>query len=48
LQRTAQKEKKIAILGAGGIGHLAAKVARILNYDVTVFSKSPHKKEYLT
>lgn len=40
-----QPSKKIAILGLGGLGHLAIQFAHTLNYEVAVFSSSPDKKE---
>ncbi len=36
---------KLAILGMGGLGHLAIQFAHALGYDVTVFSSSPGKRE---
>jgi alcohol/geraniol dehydrogenase (NADP+) len=37
--------KKIAILGLGGLGHLAIQFAHALGYEVTVISTSPEKKQ---
>jgi uncharacterized zinc-type alcohol dehydrogenase-like protein len=36
--------QKLAILGLGGLGHLAIQFAHALGYDVTVISTSPDKK----
>jgi uncharacterized zinc-type alcohol dehydrogenase-like protein len=36
---------KIAIIGVGGLGHLALQFARALDYEVTAISSSPEKKE---
>lgn len=37
--------QKIAILGIGGLGHLAIQFAHALGYEVTVVSTSPDKKQ---
>lgn len=37
--------KKIAILGMGGLGHMGVKIARALGADVTVLSHSMKKKD---
>jgi uncharacterized zinc-type alcohol dehydrogenase-like protein len=37
--------KKIAILGMGGLGHMAVKLAKAMGADVTVFTTSPNKVE---
>jgi uncharacterized zinc-type alcohol dehydrogenase-like protein len=34
---------KVAILGMGGLGHIAVKVAKVLGAEVTVFTTSPDK-----
>jgi uncharacterized zinc-type alcohol dehydrogenase-like protein len=36
---------KLAIIGLGGLGHLAIQFAHALGYEVTVFSSSPQKQE---
>lgn len=36
---------KIAIIGVGGLGHLALQFARALDYEVTAISSSQEKKE---
>ena len=37
--------KKVAIVGMGGLGHLAVKLATALGAEVTVFTTSPDKTE---
>ena len=37
--------KKVAILGIGGLGHVAIKIAKALGADVTVLTTSPSKVE---
>ena len=37
--------KKVGILGIGGLGHLAIKIARALGAHVVVFTTSPFKVE---
>lgn len=37
--------KKVAILGMGGLGHMAVKIASAMGADVTVLSHSDNKKE---
>jgi uncharacterized zinc-type alcohol dehydrogenase-like protein len=37
--------KKLAILGLGGVGHIAVQFAHALGYEVSVISSSPGKKE---
>ncbi len=38
-------DKKVAILGLGGLGHMGVKIARALGADVTVLSHSDRKRE---
>lgn len=38
-----RKEARIAVVGLGGLGHLAVKFARALGHEVAVFSSSPSK-----
>lgn len=38
-------EKKVAIVGLGGLGHMGVKIARALGADVTVLSHSDKKKD---
>lgn len=40
-----QHGKKVGVIGLGGLGHIAVKIARHLGADVTVFSHSQDKKE---
>jgi uncharacterized zinc-type alcohol dehydrogenase-like protein len=35
---------KVAVVGLGGLGHLALKLARALGADVTLFTRSPGKQ----
>ncbi|WNZ60980.1 NAD(P)-dependent alcohol dehydrogenase [Myxococcus sp. MxC21-1] len=35
--------KKVAIIGLGGLGHLAVKLAKALGAEITVFTTSPEK-----
>lgn len=37
--------KRVAIVGMGGLGHLAVKLATAMGADVTVFTTSPEKTE---
>jgi uncharacterized zinc-type alcohol dehydrogenase-like protein len=39
------KNKKVGVVGLGGLGHMAVKFARALGSHVVVFTTSPHKKE---
>jgi uncharacterized zinc-type alcohol dehydrogenase-like protein len=41
----AGKEKKVGIVGLGGLGHMAVKFARAFGAHVVVFTTSPNKKE---
>lgn len=36
---------KVAVIGLGGLGHMALKLARALGADVTLFSRSPGKEQ---
>lgn len=36
---------KVAVVGLGGLGHMALKLAKALGADVTLFSRSPGKEE---
>ena len=38
-------EHKIAILGLGGLGHMGVKIAKSFGAEVSVISRSRHKKE---
>ncbi|WP_228565051.1 NAD(P)-dependent alcohol dehydrogenase [Myxococcus sp. AB036A] len=35
--------KKVAIIGLGGLGHMAVKFAKVMGAEVTVFTTSPEK-----
>jgi uncharacterized zinc-type alcohol dehydrogenase-like protein len=37
------KGKRVAVVGLGGLGHLAVKLARAMGAEVTVFTTSPEK-----
>jgi uncharacterized zinc-type alcohol dehydrogenase-like protein len=39
------KDKKVGVVGLGGLGHMAVKFARALGSQVVVFTTSPNKKE---
>ena len=39
------KDSKVAIVGLGGLGHMAIKLADALGAEVTLFSRSPNKKQ---
>ena len=39
------KDSKVAVVGLGGLGHMAIKLATALGAHVTLFSRSPNKKE---
>ncbi|WP_370174716.1 NAD(P)-dependent alcohol dehydrogenase [Leeuwenhoekiella palythoae] len=38
-------DKKVGVLGIGGLGHLAIKIAKAMGSEVTVFTTSPAKVE---
>lgn len=39
------KGSKVAVVGLGGLGHMAIKLAKGLGAEVTLFSRTPDKKE---
>ncbi|WP_291726928.1 NAD(P)-dependent alcohol dehydrogenase [Bernardetia sp.] len=39
------KDSKVAVVGLGGLGHMAIKLAKGLGAEVTLFSRSPNKEE---
>lgn len=39
------KDSKVAVIGLGGLGHMALKLARALGADVSLFTRSPSKEE---
>ena len=39
------KDKKVGVVGLGGLGHMGVKFARALGAHVVVFSTSPNKKD---
>ena len=39
------KDKKVGVVGLGGLGHMAVKFARAFGAHVVVFTTSPNKKE---
>ncbi len=39
-----KKGKKIGVVGLGGLGHMAVKIAKAMGAEVTVFSTSPNKE----
>ncbi len=39
------KGSKVAVVGLGGLGHMALKLAHALGADVTLFTRSPGKEE---
>jgi len=41
----AETTQKVAIVGVGGLGHLAIQFAHALGYEITAISSSPDKKE---
>ncbi|MAX80923.1 MAG: zinc-binding dehydrogenase [Crocinitomicaceae bacterium] len=38
-------DKKVGVLGIGGLGHLAIKIAKAMGAEVTVFTRTPAKAE---
>lgn len=36
---------RVAVVGLGGLGHMAIKFSKALGADVTLFSRSPNKQE---
>jgi alcohol dehydrogenase (NADP+) len=40
-----KKGKKVGVIGLGGLGHMAVKIAKALGAEVTVFSTSPSKEK---
>lgn len=40
----AKKGKKVGVIGLGGLGHMAVKIAKAMGAEVTVFSTSPSKE----
>lgn len=41
----AKKGKKVGVVGLGGLGHMAVKIAAAMGAEVTVFSTSPGKEK---
>jgi uncharacterized zinc-type alcohol dehydrogenase-like protein len=39
------QDSKVAVIGLGGLGHMAIKLASALGAEVTLFSRSPEKRE---
>lgn len=39
------KDSKVAVIGLGGLGHMALKLAKALGADVTLFTRSPGKEK---
>jgi alcohol dehydrogenase (NADP+) len=38
-------QSKVAVIGLGGLGHMAIKLAKAMGADVTLFTRSPGKEE---
>lgn len=45
LKRWVKKGQKVGVLGLGGLGHMAIKIARAMDADVTLFTTSEKKRE---
>lgn len=41
----AKKGSKVGVVGLGGLGHMAIKIAKAMGAEVTVFSTSPNKQQ---
>lgn len=41
----AKKGQKVGVVGLGGLGHMAVKIAKAMGAEVTVFSTSPNKAQ---
>jgi uncharacterized zinc-type alcohol dehydrogenase-like protein len=39
------KDSRVAVIGLGGLGHMALKLARAMGADVSLFTRSPSKEE---
>src|SRR5690606_28375885 len=39
-----KKGSRVGVVGLGGLGHMAVKLAKAMGAEVTVFSTSPHKE----
>jgi uncharacterized zinc-type alcohol dehydrogenase-like protein len=39
------KDSKVAVVGLGGLGHMALKLAKAMGADVTLFSRTPGKEK---
>jgi len=44
-RRNITNGSKVGVIGLGGLGHMAVKIARALGADVVVYTTSPEKKE---
>jgi uncharacterized zinc-type alcohol dehydrogenase-like protein len=40
-----KKGKRVGVVGLGGLGHMAVKIAKAMGAEVTVFSTSPNKEK---
>lgn len=40
-----KKGMKVAVVGLGGLGHMAIKIAKAMGAEVSVYSTSPHKEK---